>query len=84
MRIAILAWESLHSIAVGGVAAHTSELATALAARGHQVHFFTRRMPGQLAHDYIDGVHYHRCLYIPQGEFVEYALSGTPMAVQPR
>lgn len=71
MRIAILAWESLHSIAVGGVAAHTSELATALAAKGHQVHFFTRRMPGQLAHDFIDGVHYHRCLYIPQGDFVD-------------
>jgi glycosyltransferase involved in cell wall biosynthesis len=71
MRIAILAWESLHSVAVGGLAAHTSELAAALAARGHQVHLFTRRMPGQLAHDCIDNVHYHRCLYIPQGEFVD-------------
>jgi len=71
MRIAILAWESLHSIAVGGVAAHTSELACALAAKGHQVHLFTRRAPGQLAHDYIDGVHYHRCFYPPHRDFVD-------------
>ncbi len=71
MRIAILSWESLHSIAVGGVAAHTSELAEALAARGHQMHFFTRRMPGQNAHDLIDGVHYHRCFYQGHRDFVE-------------
>ena len=32
MRIAMLSWESLHSIAVGGVAAHVTELAAALAA----------------------------------------------------
>ncbi len=71
MRIAILAWESLHSVAVGGVAAHSSELAAALAAKGHQLHFFTRRMPGQSAHEYIDGVHYHRCCYQGHRDFVE-------------
>ena len=71
MRIAILAWESLHSVAVGGVAVHTSELAKALAGKGHQVHFFTRRMPGQSAHDCIDGVHYHRCSYLPHRDFVD-------------
>ena len=71
MRIAILAWESLHSIAVGGMAVHTSELAATLADKGHQVHFFTRRMPGQLAHDYIDGVHYHRCFYSQHRDFVD-------------
>ncbi len=71
MRIAILAWESLHSIAVGGVAAHTSELAGALADKGHQIHFFTRRMPGQRAHDFINGVHYHRCSYLSHSDFVE-------------
>ncbi len=43
MRIAMLSWESLHSIAVGGVAAHVTELAAALARRGHQIHVFTRR-----------------------------------------
>ena len=71
MRIAILAWESLHSIAVGGVAVHASELANTLAAKGHQLHFFTRRMPGQRAHDFIDGVHYHRCLYSTHCDFVD-------------
>ena len=54
MRIAILTWESLHSAAVGGVAAHTSELSAALAAKGHHVHLFTRRMPNQRRHDLID------------------------------
>ena len=71
MRIAILAWESLHSVAVGGIAAHTSELAAALAGKGHQLHFFTRRMPGQSAHECIDGVHYHRCNYFQQRDFVD-------------
>ena len=71
MRIAILAWESLHSVAVGGIAAHTSELAAALAAKGHQLHFFTRRMPGQSAHECIDGVHYHRCYYFQHRDFVD-------------
>jgi len=41
MRIAMLSWESLHSIAVGGVAAHVTELAAALARKGHQIHVFT-------------------------------------------
>jgi glycosyltransferase involved in cell wall biosynthesis len=71
MIIAMLTWESLHSTAVGGVAAHTSELAAALAKKGHKVHLFTRRMPNQWPHDLIDGVHYHRCSYAPHPEFVD-------------
>jgi glycogen synthase len=71
MRIAILTWESLHSTAVGGVAAHTSELSAALAEKDHQIHLFTRRMPGQTTHDVIDGVHYHRCDYQKHPDFVE-------------
>jgi glycosyltransferase involved in cell wall biosynthesis len=71
MKIALLTWESLHSTAVGGVAAHTSELAAALAEKGHKVHLFTRRMPNQPPHDLIDGVHYHRCSYAPHPEFVD-------------
>ena len=43
MRIALFSWETLHSIAVGGVGVHVSELAAALARRKHQVHVFTRR-----------------------------------------
>jgi len=71
MRIAILSWESLHSVAVGGVAVHVTELAAALARKGHQVHIFTRRAPGQRGHDYIGGVHYHRCTYLPNNDFVD-------------
>ncbi|MCL5282606.1 MAG: glycosyltransferase family 4 protein [Planctomycetes bacterium] len=71
MRIAMLSWESLHSIAVGGVAAHVTELAAALARRGHQVHVFTRRAFGQAGHDWTDDVHYHRCTYAPHSDFVD-------------
>ena len=71
MRIAMLSWESLHSIAVGGVAAHVSELATTLARRGHQLHVFTRRSAGQSAHDCVEGVHYHRCMHPAHHEFVD-------------
>ncbi len=71
MRIAILSWESLHSIAVGGVAAHVTELAAALARRGHQIHVFTRRAFGQAGHDWTDDVHYHRCTYPRHDDFVE-------------
>jgi len=61
MRIAQLAWESLHSIAVGGVAVHVTELAAALQRRGHEVHVFVRIGTGQSTYQLIDGVHYHRC-----------------------
>jgi glycosyltransferase involved in cell wall biosynthesis len=71
MRIAVLSWESLHSIAVGGVASHVSELAAAMAGNGHEVHVFTRMAPGQRYHDRIDGVHYHRCPYQHHNEFVD-------------
>ncbi|MBN1361678.1 MAG: glycosyltransferase family 4 protein [Sedimentisphaerales bacterium] len=71
MRIAMLSWESLHSVAVGGVAPHASELAEALARKGHQVHVFTRRVFGQRAYDRIDGVHYHRCMYPAQRDFID-------------
>jgi glycogen synthase len=71
MRIALLSWESLHSIAVGGVAAHVSELAAALAGKGHQVHVFTRAGENQGCHDWIDSVHYHRCTYRPNPDFVD-------------
>jgi glycosyltransferase involved in cell wall biosynthesis len=63
MRIALFSWESLHSIAVGGVAVHVTELAAALERRGHEVHVFTRLGPGQAAYSKEDGVHYHRCTF---------------------
>ena len=61
MRIALLTWESLHSVAVGGIAPHVSELAAGLDRRGHEVHVFARLGEGQTTYDVIDGVHYHRC-----------------------
>ena len=51
MRIAMFSWESLHSIAVGGVAPHVTELAAALQRRNHEVHVFTRRGEGQQIHE---------------------------------
>jgi len=64
-------WEALHSIAVGGVAAHVSELGAALVRQGHEVHVFTRSGHGQRTHERIDGVHYHRCIHTGQKDFVD-------------
>ena len=47
----MFSWESLHSITVGGVAPHVTELAAALQRRGHEVHIFTRRAEGQQLHE---------------------------------
>src|SRR2546426_11463482 len=71
MRIALLAWESLHSIPVGGVAAHVTELAAALERKGHEIHVFTRMGPGKPHYQRIDGVHYHRCPFQLNPDFVE-------------
>jgi glycosyltransferase involved in cell wall biosynthesis len=61
VKIAFFAWESLHSIAVGAVASHVTELAAGLERRGHEIHVFVRIGEGQRLYDVIDGVHYHRC-----------------------
>ena len=37
MHICLLTWESYHSVAVGGVAAHVSGLAAVMARKGHDV-----------------------------------------------
>ncbi len=72
MRIAILTWESLHSISVGGVAVHTTELAAALERKGHEVHVFTRmRWEGDWQYDKIHGVHYHRVPYRGANDFID-------------
>ncbi|MBN2714119.1 MAG: glycosyltransferase family 4 protein [Planctomycetes bacterium] len=60
MRIAMFSWESLHSIFMGGLGVHVTELAAGLERRGHEIHVITRRGPGQNDYDLIDGVHYHR------------------------
>ena len=61
MKIAFYAWESLHSVPVGGVGVHVTEMAAALQRRGHEAHVFTRLGQGQTTYQCIDGVHYHRC-----------------------
>ncbi|HVS37434.1 MAG TPA: glycosyltransferase family 4 protein [Gemmataceae bacterium] len=71
MRIALFSWETLHSIAVGGVGVHVSELAAALQRRGHEVHVFTRIGPGQLHYERIHDVHYHRCGFRLSPNFVD-------------
>lgn len=71
MRIALASWESLHSIAVGGVAVHVTELAAALQRRGHEVHVFTRIAAGQPLDQLIDGVWYHRCPHDLHHSFVD-------------
>ena len=60
MKIAFFAWESLHTVTVGAVASHVTELAAALERRGHEVHVFARIGEGQRVYDVVDGVHYHR------------------------
>src|SRR6478735_2764630 len=59
MRIAMFSWETLHSSPVGGVATHVTELAAALARRGHQVHVFTRPGQGLGSVSQIGDVWYH-------------------------
>ncbi len=71
MRIALLAWEALHSIAVGGVAAHVTELAAALERKGHEVHVFTRMGGGQPPLERIHGVWYHRCPFELHPNFID-------------
>ena len=72
MRIALFSWESVHSVFIGGIAFHVSELASAMQRKGHDVHVFTRM--GRHDHpryECIDGVHYHRCPFDSNPDFVE-------------
>jgi len=71
MRIAFFSWESLHSIQVGGLACVTTELAAALERKGNEVHVFTRIGPGQREYEVIDGVHYHRCHFPFNSDFIQ-------------
>jgi glycosyltransferase involved in cell wall biosynthesis len=70
-RVALMAWESLHSIAVGGVAPHLTELAAGLERRGHEVHVYVRTGAGQEPYQVIDGVHVHRIAFELSPDFVQ-------------
>jgi glycosyltransferase involved in cell wall biosynthesis len=72
LRIALLSWESLHSISIGGIAVHVTELAAALERKGHEVHVITRMgRPDHAQYEIIDGVHYHRVPYKGHPDFIE-------------
>jgi len=72
LRIALLSWESLHSISVGGIAPHVTQLAAALERKGHEVHVFTRMgWHGHPMYECIEGVHYHRVPYPGHSDFIE-------------
>jgi glycosyltransferase involved in cell wall biosynthesis len=75
MRVAMFSWETLHSSAVGGVAAHVSELAAALARRGHEVHVFTRPGYGMGSVQRVDDVWYHYCPHDLQSSLVDEVLA---------
>lgn len=70
MRVALLSWETKQSIAIGGVAVHVTELAWALARRGHDVHIFTRMGADQPRYSFDHGVHVHRCPFDLTPDFV--------------
>jgi len=70
LKIAMLSWETLHTIAVGGVAPHVTELAGALNGAGHEVHIFTRSQ-GHPQDNEILGVHYHEVGYNTAGCLVQ-------------
>lgn len=71
MRIAMISWESLYSVSVGGVSVHVSRLADALRRAGHELHVFTRLGPDQRLEDNVFGVQYHRCPSDPRDNFVD-------------
>jgi glycosyltransferase involved in cell wall biosynthesis len=71
MRIALFSWETLHSIAVGGVGVHVTELAAGLQRRGHDVHVFTRLGGDQPSYERIHDVNYHRCRFDLNPSFVD-------------
>ena len=71
MKIALFSWETLHSIAVGGVGNHVTELGAALERKNHEVHIFTRMGQDQAIYEKIHGVHYHRCPFSLNANFIE-------------
>merc|ERR1719487_2156180 len=63
LRLALLSWETLHTIAAGGVAPHVTELAAELHKLGHEVHIFTRSTQPRTWEHSIWGVWYHEVAF---------------------
>jgi len=70
LKIAFLSWETLHTIAAGGVAPHVTELAGALHKAGHTVHIFTRSTQNRTWENDISGVIYHEVNFNTDSDFV--------------
>jgi glycogen synthase len=71
MKIAMLAWETLHPLSVGSMALHVSELADALHSKGHEVHIFTRPAYDGEGIRLVNGVIYHHCGFDSNSDFIE-------------
>ena len=72
MKIAFFSWEAIHSVFVGGIGSHVTELACAPERKGHEVHVFTRMArPNHSRYECVHGVHYHRCAYVGNSDFIE-------------
>jgi glycosyltransferase involved in cell wall biosynthesis len=69
LRIGIFSWESLHSVRVGGIAPHVTDLSEILA-RENEVHIFTR-IGDEGEYEEINGVHYERCAHDQSGGIVD-------------
>jgi len=63
LRIAILAWETLYTVQVGGLGIVATRFAEELAKAGHDVYIFTRGAPGQPQYLSINGVNYFICKF---------------------
>eukprot|EP00971_Amphidinium_carterae_P057200 1131010-Amphidinium_carterae.1 len=71
LKIAMLSWETLHTIAAGGVAPHVTELAAALHEAGHEVHIFTRGTQMHTWEHKVWGVNYHEVAFGTSPDFVQ-------------
>eukprot|EP00184_Porphyridium_aerugineum_P005089 CAMPEP_0184696416 /NCGR_PEP_ID=MMETSP0313-20130426/3724_1 /TAXON_ID=2792 /ORGANISM="Porphyridium aerugineum, Strain SAG 1380-2" /LENGTH=496 /DNA_ID=CAMNT_0027155043 /DNA_START=79 /DNA_END=1566 /DNA_ORIENTATION=+ len=65
LRIAILAWESLYTHAIGPASTYATNLCQELAARGHEVHAYVRLSSSAPEHQFpnyelVNQVHVHR------------------------
>eukprot|EP01053_Blabericola_migrator_P002357 Blabericola_migrator_1__2356@NODE_165_length_12243_cov_242_656784_g143_i0_p1_GENE_NODE_165_length_12243_cov_242_656784_g143_i0NODE_165_length_12243_cov_242_656784_g143_i0_p1_ORF_typecomplete_len1430_score309_28Glycos_transf_1/PF00534_20/1_1e40Glyco_trans_1_4/PF13692_6/9_9e30Glyco_transf_4/PF13439_6/6_7e03Glyco_transf_4/PF13439_6/2_8e26Glyco_transf_4/PF13439_6/1_2e04Glyco_transf_4/PF13439_6/1_3e04Alphaamylase/PF00128_24/3_7e24Glyco_trans_4_4/PF13579_6/5_3e03Glyco_trans_4_4/PF13579_6/1_8e20CBM_48/ len=71
MKVAFMAWETLHTIAVGGIAPHVTELAAALRRVGHELHVYTRAtgVGDTVSNHY--GVYYHEIAFRLDRDFIQ-------------
>lgn len=65
----MFAWEGIHSVMVGGIAPHVTNISEILA-DGDEVHIFTR-IGDRSEYEEIDGVHYQRCAHDQSGGIVD-------------